>query len=154
GMTARVVGLIRSGTSGFRQVVRSRMRQWRRKRLARQRMRSRHTYALLAGLLVLAGLLLAALSFLGPHPAGQRVSLDRLQAYVAAKQVVSTTFQDEDANVVAVIKPVMKFLGTSAQTSRSTNLAPAGTQQAKTQKTSKTHTLTGGSTNSAAAGTQ
>ena len=84
-----------------RVAIRTRMRQWRRKRLATRRARSKQTLGLVVGLLVLAAAFAGCLSFLTPHPAGRHTTLDKVRGYAAAHKVVSVTLADQDSQLSA-----------------------------------------------------
>jgi cell division protease FtsH len=110
--------------SQVRHGVKVGLRNWRRARVSRRRMRSRRTYALLGLLIVLAGTFAALLAYLAPSPLGQRLTINQLSALAAHKQLVTAVFHDQDAQITGVYSctgsapkksdPSLPFAGTDA----------------------------------------
>ena len=82
-----------------RKAGRTALRNWRRSRVTRQRVRSRRTYVLLGLLAVLVGLFVASLSYLAPGPTGMRLTINQLSALAAHHQLVTAVFHDQDAQI-------------------------------------------------------
>lgn len=80
------------------------LRDWRRARVAKRKIRSRQVYALLASLLVLGAVFGWSVSYLAPSSAGQRLSIDQLGAIAAHGQLVTASFHDEDARIVGTFR--------------------------------------------------
>jgi len=89
-------------------VISGRLARW---RLARRRAKltrgrrplSRPTLVLLAGLVVLFGLVVAAFAFLSPTRSGRQASLDEVLALAGQHQIATATFLDEDASLNVVV---------------------------------------------------
>lgn len=80
-----------------RRVAKAGLRRWRRRRLSKKRTASKQTYALLASLVVLAGVFAWSLSYLAPNPDGRRLRLDELSALADEKRLDVAAFRDQDA---------------------------------------------------------
>ena len=85
-----------------RRELRVAVREWRRARLAKKKVRSKQTYVLALVWLGLIGTFLWSLAYLAPKPAGQRLTIDQVGALATQQRVIAATFRDEDAQIIGV----------------------------------------------------
>jgi cell division protease FtsH len=76
------------------------IREWRRARVAKRKVRSKQTYALALTWLLLVAAFGWSLAYLGPKPSGRRLTIDELSALATQHRVTSAQFHDEDAQIV------------------------------------------------------
>src|SRR5207302_8142617 len=76
------------------------LREWRRARLAKRKVRSKQTYLLAATWLLLLAVFAWSLSFLSPASVGTRLTLDELAALAGQHRIASAQFLDQDAQIV------------------------------------------------------
>ncbi len=91
---------IRRFSDRARHTSREWLRQWRRSRVTKRKSRDKKVYALTACLFVLAWLFVACLDYLGPSRTGAQLTLDQVGALAVRQRLLSTTFRDEDAQIV------------------------------------------------------
>ncbi|MDQ1712812.1 MAG: cell division protease FtsH [Frankiaceae bacterium] len=91
--------LVRLGRTCHRD-ARLALREWRRARVAKRKVRSKQTYVLVATLGLLFAAFVASLAYLAPKPAGRVLTIDKITALASKHAVVEATFHDEDAQIV------------------------------------------------------
>jgi cell division protease FtsH len=83
-----------------RRELRAGVREWRRARVAKRKVRSRQTYVLALTWLLLVGAFVWSLAYLAPTPSGRHLTIDQLSALSTQHRVVSVEFRDEDSQIV------------------------------------------------------
>jgi cell division protease FtsH len=99
----RLLGITARGADAagwLRRELRTGLREWRRARVAKRKVRSKQTYVLAATCLLLVASFGWSLSYLAPTPAGRHLTIDELSALATQHRVASAEFRDEDSQIV------------------------------------------------------